>query len=166
MRQDQQYQHDQQDQQDQQDQLNILPRMKGTTMAIALSVAPVSRPLPRAPRAAGQSHRSAAVKVDATTNKQSLRLTRRGRLVVFFAVVIALFAAMMMFGSMANATATNAGPATATVVVQPGESLWSIAQTIAPNQDPRATIGDIKDLNGMNTAVVAVGQSIVVPIVR
>lgn len=121
-------------------------------MAIALSVAPVSRPLPRAPRAAGQSHRSAAVKANATTKKQSLRLTRRGRLVVFFAVV-AMLAAMMMFGSMANATATNAGPATATVVVQPGESLWSIAQTIAPDQDPRATINDIKDLNGMNTAV-------------
>ena len=125
-------------------------------MAIALSVAPVSRPLARASRAAGQSHRSAAVKANATTKKQSLRLTRRGRLVVFFAVVVALFAAMMLFGSMANATATNAGPATATVVVQPGESLWSIAQTLAPNQDPRATINDIKDLNGMNTAVSSV----------
>lgn len=152
--------------QDQQDELNILPRMKGTTMAIALSVAPVSRPLPRASRAAGQSHRSAAVKANATTKKQSLRLTRRGRLVVFFAVVVVvMLAAMMMFGSMANATATNAGPATATVVVQPGESLWSIAQTIAPDQDPRTTINDIKDLNGMNTAVVAVGQSIVVPVI-
>jgi LysM repeat protein len=85
---------------------------------------------------------------------------------VFFAVVVALFAAMMLFGSKAIATSTNAGPATATVVVQPGESLWSIAQTIAPDQDPRATINDIKDLNGMNTAVVAVGQSIVVPVVR
>ena len=34
-------------------------------------------------------------KAPATTKKQSLRLTRRGRLVVFFAVVVALFAAMM-----------------------------------------------------------------------
>ena len=42
----------------------------------------------------------------------------------------------------------------------------SIAQTLAPDQDPRATINDIKDLNGMNTAVVAVGQSIVVPVIR
>jgi LysM repeat protein len=134
-------------------------------MAIALSVAPVSRPLPRA-RVSGQSHRSATAHAVATTKKQSLRLTRRGRLVVFFAVVVAMLAALMMFGSMANATSTNAGPATAVVVVQPGESLWSIAQTIAPDQDPRATINDIKDLNGMNTAVVAVGQSIVVPVIR
>lgn len=135
-------------------------------MAIALPLAPASRPMPRAPRLAGQSHRPVAVKAAATSTKQSLRLTKRGRLVVLVFAVVALFAALIMFGSFANATATNSGPATAVVVVQSGESLWSIAQSIAPNADPRATVNDIKDLNGLNDSVVSAGQSIVVPVIR
>ena len=135
-------------------------------MAIALPLAPASRSIPRAPRRTGQSHRQVAVNAAATSTKQSLRLTKRGRLVVLVFVVVSLFTALIMFGSFANATATNAGPATAVVVVQQGESLWSIAQSIAPNADPRATINDIKDLNGFNDSVVSAGQSIVVPVIR
>ena len=135
-------------------------------MAIALPLAPASRPIPRVPRRTGQSHRQVAVNAAATSTKQSLRLTKRGRLVVLVFVVVSLFTALIMFGSFANATATNAGPATAVVVVQQGESLWSIAQSIAPNADTRATINDIKDLNGFNDSVVSAGQSIVVPVIR
>jgi len=134
-------------------------------MAIALPLAPASRPMSRAPRRTGQSPRQVAVNAAATSTKQSLRLTKRGRLVVLVFVVVSLFTALIMFGSFANATATNAGPATAVVVVQQGESLWSIAQSIAPNADPRATINDIKDLNGFNDSVVSAGQSIVVPVI-
>ena len=95
--------------------------------------------------------------------KPAAQLTRRGRLVVLLGGVIALFSAVVMFGSFANATLTSQGPATQIVVVQPGESLWSIAQTIAPGADPRETVSRIRDLNGMTSAVVVKGQSLIVP---
>jgi len=102
----------------------------------------------------------------ANPGAKGLHLTRRGRLVVLLTAVVALFTAMMVFGNLAHATDASQGPATAVVVVQQGESLWSIAQAIAPNVDPRATVNDIKDLNGMSSAVVIPGQSVVVPVIR
>ncbi|GDX31264.1 hypothetical protein LBMAG15_01980 [Actinomycetes bacterium] len=57
-------------------------------------------------------------------------------------------------------------PAAAVVVVQPGESLWSIAQQVAPGSDPREVVGRIRDLNGMADAVVTPGQSLVVPVIN
>ena len=62
-----------------------------------------------------------------------------------------------------GAPAGPAAPATAVVVVQPGDSLWSIAQTVAPGADPRETVLRLRELNGMASAVVVPGQSIVVP---
>jgi LysM repeat protein len=64
----------------------------------------------------------------------------------------------------ADAGSASGGPALATVVVQPGESLWSIASAVAPASDPRETISLIRDLNGMLDLTVFPGQSVVVPI--
>ena len=63
-------------------------------MAIALPLAPASRPIPRAPRRTGQSHRQVAVNAAATSTKQSLRLTKRGRLVVLVPAHPRLFGTM------------------------------------------------------------------------
>ena len=49
------------------------------------------------------------------------------------------------------------------MVVQPGQSLWSIATAIDPSADPRATIHQIKALNSLDGSVVRVGQAIKVP---
>ncbi|MDP2288888.1 MAG: LysM peptidoglycan-binding domain-containing protein [Actinomycetota bacterium] len=141
-------------------------------MAIAIPLAPASTRRPIRTTSARRSVRTpvrTTPQVRATSSahvsmqKPAAQLTRRGRLVVLLGGVIALFSAMLMFGSFANATLTNQGPATQIVVVQPGESLWSIAQTIAPSADPRATISSIRDLNGMTSAVVVKGQSLIVP---
>ncbi len=64
----------------------------------------------------------------------------------------------------ADAGSRTAGPATSVVVVQAGDSLWSIAQDVAPAADPRETIARIRDLNGMRNATVIPGQSVVVPL--
>lgn len=95
----------------------------------------------------------------------SFRLTRRGRIVVGALVSLPFAALLVVTGSVAAdaETAVAEGPATATVVVQPGESLWSIAQAVAPNQDPRSTITSIRDLNSLGTDTVVPGQSLVVP---
>lgn len=103
--------------------------------------------------------------VRAHRTRSSVRLTRRGRIVVGALVSLPFAALLVITGSVAAdaETADPRGSATATVVVQPGESLWSIAQAIAPHDDPRSTITTIRDLNGLGTDTVVPGQSLVVP---
>ncbi len=42
--------------------------------------------------------------------------------------------------------------APAVLVVQPGDTLWSIAQRIAPAQDPRAVVAELRQRNGLGSA--------------
>ena len=74
-------------------------------------------------------------------------------------------AALMLVGSVqADAgTSVTVAPATSVVVVQPGESLWGIAQQVAPGADPREVVTSIRELNGLGDAPVVPGQSLVVP---
>lgn len=95
-----------------------------------------------------------------------LRLTRRGH-----AVLTVLAALPVVIGAIVFAL--NGGGAVATdaehaatfqhVTVQTGESLWVIAERIAPTADPRDVIADLVTLNGLETAVVAPGQQLAVP---
>jgi LysM repeat protein len=94
-----------------------------------------------------------------------VRLTRRGRAVALLASVVLLLLAVAVSGRV-TAQAGDvlpAGPATAVVVVQPGETLWQIAKTLAPQGDPRALVSEIRELNGLSDAPVRPGQSLVVP---
>lgn len=100
------------------------------------------------------------------THRSHIRLTRRGRAAVFLGSSMLLASVVVATGQLANADggATRpTGPATAVVVVQPGETLWSIAQSVAPQADPRETVQRLRDLNGLVDAVVIPGQSIIVP---
>jgi LysM repeat protein len=54
-------------------------------------------------------------------------------------------------------------PAQRTVVVQPGDTLWSIAQRVRPAADPRETVAAIQDANGIDAGSLQPGRSIVVP---
>ena len=49
------------------------------------------------------------------------------------------------------------------VVVQDGDSLWSIAVHHRPADDPRATMDQIRQLNGMHSSTVEEGQELVLP---
>ena len=50
-----------------------------------------------------------------------------------------------------------------TVTVLPGDTLWSIAESLAPTADPRAVIGDIERLNALGTGSLQVGQQLAIP---
>lgn len=53
---------------------------------------------------------------------------------------------------------------TATMVVQSGDSLWSIASSLAePGEDLGPVMSEIRELNGLETAYIASGQELVVP---
>ena len=95
-----------------------------------------------------------------------LRLTRRGKIVV--ALAAALLAAGLSLVIAASAQATSHSPGTAQqglarVVVRPGQSLWSVAESADPNTDTRSVIQQIIELNGLSVDTVLPGQSLWVP---
>ena len=49
------------------------------------------------------------------------------------------------------------------VVVQAGDTLWSIAQRIRPGDDPREVAAQIAAVNGVQPGALTVGSSLVVP---
>ena len=126
-----------------------------------------------APRSAG---RSAGLRPSAPRPTRpspsvpaSLRLTRRGRLMVVAAVVVLGFAVFSLgqaaighSPAQAGASSSDAAPAR-TWVVQPGETLWSIAERVDPDTDPRETVARIVAMNDLPDAAVLVGQEIDVP---
>jgi hypothetical protein len=97
-----------------------------------------------------------------------LRLTRRGRVLV--AAVAALLVTVMSLLASAAAQATNhaTSPHAAwqnlvQVVVRPGQSLWSVAESADPDQDTRAVIQQIIELNSLSGDTVLAGQQLWVP---
>lgn len=97
-----------------------------------------------------------------------LHLTRRGRV-----VFTALAAAPLVVGSLV--LAINGGMAAASndsaavdftyVTVAPGESLWQLAESIAPTADPRDVIADIVSLNQLPSENVEPGQRLALPVI-
>jgi LysM repeat protein len=51
----------------------------------------------------------------------------------------------------------------AQVVVRPGQSLWSIAESTDPGADTRQVIQQIAELNGLTNNAVVTGQRLWVP---
>jgi LysM repeat protein len=45
-----------------------------------------------------------------------------------------------------------------TVTVRPGQSLWSIAASIAPQRDPRQVVFELQRINHLTSPQVTVGQ--------
>jgi hypothetical protein len=99
-----------------------------------------------------------------------LRLTRRGRLVFFIGPLILLAALLLSLSGFLNAPAKASESVselsvtpTVTVTVQPGESLWAIAGTVAPERDPRDVVAEMVQLNNLDAARVRPGQTLFVP---
>jgi len=96
-----------------------------------------------------------------------VRLTLRGRLVIFAGPIILLLLVLSAGWLATSAAATDAAAVgtTTEVVVAPGETLWQVAETAAPTVDPRETVAVIIELNGLSSASVQAGQSLLVPVV-
>lgn len=98
-----------------------------------------------------------------------LRLTSRGRRVLAslaaLPAVVALGVAVVLGGSSALASRDEGAPAGAfqTVTVAAGDSLWSIAQDVAPSADPRDVIDAIARLNALDGVTVTAGQRLAIP---
>ncbi len=99
--------------------------------------------------------------------RSHLRLTQRGRVVLTTLAALPLIAGALVF-------AVNGGGALAGDSAQPrasfdyitvpaGESLWSIAEVVAPDTDPRDVIEAIVNLNQLGSADVQAGQRLAIP---
>ena len=95
-------------------------------------------------------------------------LTARGRRVVAALIVVAaVLIAYALSGLLSAAVAAGDSGAVAEVsyvLVEPGDTLWSIASELDPTADPRALIDRIATLNALSSdAQLQVGQTIALP---
>jgi Tfp pilus assembly protein FimV len=98
-------------------------------------------------------------------SRSSVRLTRRGRLVVVVAALLVAFA-IGVFATAAGSVATqHPGTAEPTKIVQvgSGDTLWDIASQLADNGDVRSMMTEIEQLNALDSSDLQVGQRLVVP---
>ncbi|HWD78436.1 MAG TPA: LysM peptidoglycan-binding domain-containing protein [Kribbella sp.] len=97
----------------------------------------------------------------------ALRLTRRGRMLLTAVSVLVFGAAVLVLG-LRVAGVLEPGPHfthTVPVQVAPGQTLWSIAESTNPGQDPTIVVEKIADLNKLATpADITPGQTLQIPI--
>ncbi len=92
-------------------------------------------------------------------------LNRRGRLARFLVVLSLMVVLGAGFSMRAGAgdAVSHAPISYVTVVVAPGESLWSIASDAAGSGDVRAMVDEIISANSLSGPDVAAGQILRVP---
>ena len=91
----------------------------------------------------------------------SLRITRRGRVVLGLALalpVMALSVFLASSGALAESDAASNDFEYMTVLS--GDTLWSIATMISPHEDPRDVVANIISLNQLETASLMPGKEI------
>jgi Tfp pilus assembly protein FimV len=92
------------------------------------------------------------------------RLTRRGRFVLLALAVLVLLAVISIGGTGSQAaTYVENGPSLQQTTVQPGDTLWSVAQRIAPGNDPREVVDQIRRINHLTTSSLQAGQQLLLP---
>jgi hypothetical protein len=93
-----------------------------------------------------------------------VRLTRRGRAL---ARVLATVLVVAVFLLVAPGLARGVGPdrpaPRVTYVVQPGDTLWSIARRVAPGQDPRPVVDGLIEANDVRAGL-QTGQELSIPV--
>ncbi|MBT2486706.1 MULTISPECIES: LysM peptidoglycan-binding domain-containing protein [unclassified Microbacterium] len=101
-----------------------------------------------------------------------IRLTARGRGVLLALAAVPLAVGIAFAAISGGSAIASGGDASAvsgssadfvTVTVMPGDTLWSIASSIAPAADPRDVIGEITRLNLLPTGQLQIGQELAIP---
>lgn len=100
-----------------------------------------------------------------TTPASTVRLTRRGRLVLFLGTLALMLAGGVFFGAGAVGTEKAGTPEPSTIVtVGPGDTLWGIAAESSEGGDVRDVMAEIEQLNALETPVLQAGQRLRVPL--
>ena len=144
-----------------------------------MSTMTVSAALSRGPRGArvAPAPRSTPAPQLVRLPAAPVRLTRRGRLAVTLALVAVSTGLLGLAQPQAFAmgpisalspisSGRGDGPATQRITVRPGETLWGIADRVAPNADPRSTIARLESMNHLESSTVPAGSVLLVPVAR
>ena len=103
-----------------------------------------------------------------STNPSGVVLNRRGRLARTLVILSLAIVMVATFAFSAGAGSTDSISATpdsfVTVVVGPGESLWSLAGRMAGDGDARSLIEEIMIVNSLATPDVQAGQTLRIPL--
>jgi hypothetical protein len=120
-------------------------------------------------------HRASAQRVilrQTSVQPGGLRLTRRGRRVLLgLVMLVVIISAMLIWTGVAGGAqapgpgvpARSAYQGMTQVVVQPGQTLWSIAAAADPSVAPWTAVQQISDVNALNGARIEAGQLLWVP---
>ena len=96
-----------------------------------------------------------------------LLLVYRALLLPFLVLLTSVFAlcAAILGGGAALASRDAGAPEGTfpTITVSAGESLWTIAEEVAPHRDPRDVVDELVRLNALDTVAVQVGQQLAIP---
>jgi hypothetical protein len=95
--------------------------------------------------------------------RSTLRLTRRGRVVLVVLPALALLSGTLVTSTARVAEAAPVPLPAVQVTVRADDSLWSIAERVAPQRDPRDVVAALEAANGIGDATVQQGQRLVVP---
>jgi len=100
-----------------------------------------------------------------TASPRSAAVYRRRRLALVGAVLVALaLASVLLDGLLGARTPAPARPvASVAVVVEPGDTVWSIAAEIDPGADPRPIVDAIVAANGGASLVAGQRLELTVP---
>lgn len=98
-----------------------------------------------------------------------LRITRRGRIVLTTLAALPVFLVVAL--SVLNGGQASAGDSSRagvpvhfeTVTVEPGETLWQLAEETAPQADPRDFVQDVVSLNALEGSTLQAGEQIAIP---
>lgn len=128
---------------------------------VSAAATPPSPPRARHSRASSRGRRRAG----------RVRLTARGRAMVITVAALTLAAvaglclagAAGWLGSSAGAAVVGSARPSQTVIVKPGDTLWSIARDLRPEQSTWSTVRALREANGLDSALIHPGQELVVP---
>ncbi|MGD1034877.1 MAG: LysM peptidoglycan-binding domain-containing protein [Candidatus Dormibacteria bacterium] len=91
------------------------------------------------------------------------RIPRRRRWPVGRTILVSALVACFGWGLLGGAGAGSAPTAAVTVVVRPGDTVWSIASRHAGGGDIRTEVAQILSRNGLSSPVIQPGETLVVP---
>jgi hypothetical protein len=135
-----------------------------------IEIQPAAR-VPAQRRPAGMSVAAGGTDVDvdvdegraqpARAGHSSIRLTRRGRAVLWLLVAGLAIAALVLLAPASRAASPSGPPRTATV--HQGDTMWSIATAMLPHDSPNVAIERIRVLNHLSDDEVYVGEQLLIP---
>jgi nucleoid-associated protein YgaU len=101
----------------------------------------------------------------ASPERTPVRLTARGRrLVAALGLAVGVGAAALVGSALQGGSASALHLAgQSSVVVRAGDTLWSIATSVAGDQDVRVVVHRIQDLNGLHGSGIMPGQVLRLP---